>query len=92
MRRPPAVSGSGTSSVTVSGMTSDGTVTISVPAGAAIDEATNSNTASGTSTVTYDITPPTVTINQASGQEDPTNDLPIRFDVVFSEPVSGFTR
>jgi subtilisin-like proprotein convertase family protein len=86
------VSGSDTSYVvTVSGMTSDGTVTMSVPAGAAIDEATNPNTASGTSTVTYDATPPTVTINQASGQEDPTNDLPIRFDVVFSEPVSDFT-
>ena len=35
-------------------------------------------------------TPPTVTINQAAGQADPTNARPINFDVVFSEPVTGF--
>ncbi len=40
--------------------------------------------------VTYDATPPTVTINQATGQADPTNASPINFTVVFSEPVSGF--
>ena len=33
---------------------------------------------------------PTVTINQASGQSDPTNSSPINFTVVFSEPVTGF--
>ncbi|MES0156860.1 hypothetical protein NKJ81_25145, partial [Mesorhizobium sp. M0018] len=33
---------------------------------------------------------PTVTINQAAGQSDPTGSSPIRFDVVFSEPVTGF--
>jgi len=33
---------------------------------------------------------PTVTINQQLTQADPTNALPILFDVVFSEPVSGF--
>ncbi|HEX2766115.1 MAG TPA: Ig-like domain-containing protein, partial [Candidatus Limnocylindria bacterium] len=38
-----------------------------------------------------DTTAPTVTINQASGQADPTNASPINFTVVFSEPVSGFT-
>jgi serine protease AprX len=31
-----------------------------------------------------------VTINQASGQVDPTNSSPINFTVVFSEPVSDF--
>ena len=36
------------------------------------------------------VTNPTVTINQASGQGDPTNDTTINFDVEFSEPVSGF--
>jgi hypothetical protein len=35
--------------------------------------------------------PPSVTINQAAAQADPTNDSPILFTVVFSEPVSGFT-
>ena len=34
---------------------------------------------------------PTVTINQAPGQADPTSTLPINFTVVFSEPVVGFT-
>ena len=38
-----------------------------------------------------DQTPPTVTINQASTQNDPTADSSIEFDVVFSEPVTGFT-
>jgi hypothetical protein len=38
-----------------------------------------------------DITAPSVTINQASGQADPTNSSPINFTVVFSESVSGFT-
>ncbi|MCL1059490.1 tandem-95 repeat protein [Shewanella gelidimarina] len=33
---------------------------------------------------------PTVTINQASGQGDPTNNPAIVFDVVFSESVTGF--
>ena len=34
--------------------------------------------------------PPTVTINQGAGQNDPTSASPITFDVVFSEPVTGF--
>jgi len=37
-----------------------------------------------------DATPPSVTINQASGQADPTSSSPINFTVVFSEAVSGF--
>ncbi|WP_374688944.1 ExeM/NucH family extracellular endonuclease [Promineifilum sp.] len=37
-----------------------------------------------------DTTPPTVTINQAAGQADPTSASPINFTVVFSEPVTGF--
>src|SRR5690606_14911491 len=42
---------------------------------------------SGTATLS---TPPSVTINQSSGQADPTNASPIIFDVVFSKPVTGF--
>ncbi len=34
--------------------------------------------------------PPSVTINQAAGQPDPTTSSPVRFTAVFSEPVSGF--
>ncbi|HEX3147588.1 MAG TPA: ELWxxDGT repeat protein [Gemmataceae bacterium] len=39
---------------------------------------------------TMDTTAPTVIINQAGDQFDPTNAAGIRFDVVFSEPVIGF--
>src|SRR5437867_8847929 len=59
----------------------------------AADAAGNLNTAS-TSTdnrVSFDTPPPTVTINQAAGQADPTSASPINFTAVFSEPVSGFT-
>src|SRR5439155_1111216 len=42
-------------------------------------------------TVTLDNTAPSVTIDQASGQSDPTNQSPINFTVVFSESVTGFT-
>lgn len=37
-----------------------------------------------------DTTPPTVTIDQAAVQADPTNDSPVLFTVVFSEPIMGF--
>ena len=37
-----------------------------------------------------DTTAPSVTINQAAGQADPTNASPIHFTAVFSEPVTGF--
>ncbi len=38
-----------------------------------------------------DTTPPTVTINKAADQSDPTSSSPINFTVVFSESVTGFT-
>src|SRR2546426_1090809 len=81
-------------------MTSDGTVIATVPVGSnspstagAQDAAGNGNTASSSTdnTVTYDTTKPTVTINQAGSQSDPTNASPINFTVVFSESVTGFT-
>lgn len=43
------------------------------------------------STQPNDTTPPSATINQASGQVDPTSTSPIHFTVVFSEPVSGLS-
>jgi hypothetical protein len=85
--------GPSTYNVAVSGMTSAGTVIATIAAGVATDAARNPN-ASSTSTdnsVTFNATPPTVTINQAAGQPDPTNASPINFTAVFSEPVSGFT-
>src|SRR5205085_2816613 len=79
-----AVTGSGTTyDVAVSGMTSDGTVIASVPARKAPDAAGNANSASTSTdnTVTYDTTGPTVTVNQAVAQADPTNASPIHFTV-----------
>ena len=78
--------------VAVSGMTADGTVIATLAAGVAHDAAGNANTASTSAdnTVTYDVTAPTVTINQAATQADPTNTSPIHFTVVFSEAVSDF--
>lgn len=87
------VSGSGTTyTVTVSGMTSDGTVIATILAGVAHDAAANPNSASTSTdnTVTYDTTQPTVTINQAAGQADPTEISPIDFTVIFSQAVTGF--
>ena len=37
-----------------------------------------------------DTTAPTVTVEQAGGQADPTSESPISFTATFSEPVSGF--
>jgi len=87
------VTGSGTTyNVEVSGMTGDGTVTASIAAGAA-PNVTGSGNASSTSTdntISYDATRPSVVINQAAGQSDPTSGAPINFAVVFSEPVNDF--
>ncbi|MGA2499687.1 MAG: hypothetical protein ABSH20_18270, partial [Tepidisphaeraceae bacterium] len=89
-----AVTGAGTTyDVQVTGMSQTGTVILTVPAGVATDDVGNTNNASTSTdnTVTYDITPPAVTINQAATQADPTNAANIRFTVVFSEPVTVFT-
>ena len=66
--------------VAVSGMTTSGTVVATIPAGVATDAEGNANTASTTidNTVTFVRTrPPTVSINQAVGQADPTTTSPI---------------
>ncbi|HEY3378248.1 MAG TPA: ice-binding family protein [Armatimonadota bacterium] len=88
------VTGTGTTTydVAVTGMTDSGTVIATLAAGVAHDVAGNANTAATTTdnTVTYDVTPPTVTINQAVGQLDSTMTTPIHFTVVFSEPVTVF--
>ena len=89
------VTGSGTTyNVAVTGMTTAGTVIATIGAGVATDAAGNGNTASTSTdnTVTWnaDTTPPTVTINQAGGQADPTGTSPINFSVVFSEATTNF--
>lgn len=69
----------------------NGTLIPSIAANRVTDLAGNNNTAS-TSTdniVTLnDVTAPTVTINQATGQLDPTSVLPISFTIVFSEIIN----
>lgn len=74
--------------VAVSGMTGTGTVMVAVDAGVAQDAAGNLNEASAPVTMIYDLGP-TVTINRAGGQANPTNSSPIHFTAVFSEPVTG---
>jgi hypothetical protein len=80
-----------TYNVAVSGMTGDGTVIASLPAGAATDGANlSAASTSADNSVLYDATSPDVTINQAVGQSDSANASPINFTVVFTEPVTGF--
>jgi hypothetical protein len=91
------VSGSGaTYTVSVTGMTTAGDVVASIPAGAAMDSANQASTASTSVDNTVAWAPPadpapTLMINQAAAQSDPTATGPIQFTVVFSESVTGFT-
>jgi hypothetical protein len=68
-----------------------GAVTVTVPAGSAQDAATNMNTVSNVFSITYDTAAPTVTINQAGSQADPTSLSPVNFTVIFNEPISVAT-
>jgi extracellular elastinolytic metalloproteinase len=79
--------------ITVTGMTGQGNVVVSLPAGAAQDQFGSSSKASTSTdnTVVFDKAGATVTINQAAGQIDPAAVGPVLFDVVFNEPVTGFT-
>ena len=87
------VNGSGADyEVDVSGMLGSGVVVASVAAGAAQDSGGHASRAS-TSTdnsVSYVDAVPTVTIDQAPSQADPTSASPILFAVHFSEAVAGF--
>jgi hypothetical protein len=70
--------------------TADGNVTVDVPGASATDLAGNDNTASNQLSWNYDGTAPTVTINQKTGQADPTNNPVVKYTVQFSEAVTGF--
>jgi hypothetical protein len=75
-------------------MTTAGNVVVSVPANSATGAGGLNTASTSTDNVVAwitDTTPPSVTINQAAGQADPTSTSPILFDVVFSEVVTGFT-
>ncbi len=68
----------------------NGTLIPSIGAARVKDLAGNENSASSSTDNTvsfYDNVRPTVTINQASGQSDPTSAFPIEFTVNFSEPI-----
>ena len=85
------VTGSGTTyNVAVTGMTTSGTVIATIAAGVATaTSGGNANLASTSTdnTVTWGLA---VTINQATGQADPTGTSPINFTVVFSQSVNNF--
>jgi hypothetical protein len=75
--------------VAVTGMTTSGTIVASIPA-----NVVNGGNVASTSTdaaVTFNRPVPTVTINQAAGQADPTSVPTITFTAVFSQAVAGFT-
>src|SRR5688500_968653 len=89
-----AITGSGEQyTVSVSGMTTSGTVVATIPASAAVDADDNPTGASTSTdnTVTFTTPPPTVTINSPVRQPDPATGGPIAFVVTFSKPVTGFT-
>lgn len=88
-----SISGSGADYlVSVSGMTGSGIVSINIPADSVlgISGAGNALSAPKDNKVTYDLISPTVVINQANTQPDPTFQVPIQFTAVFSEAVTGF--
>jgi len=80
--------------VIVTGMSTNGTVVVNVPAGVATNTYGKSNKTSinTANIVSCDFTAPTVTINLADGQLDPTYSLPIKFKIIFSEEISCFSK
>jgi hypothetical protein len=89
----PTTSDNITWTIPITGMSSDGTVIVSLGAGVVVDAAGFGNTASTFTdqTVTFDTTGPTVTLNQAGAQADPTNGATINFTAVFNEPINPAT-
>jgi hypothetical protein len=88
-----AVVGSGSAyTVTVSGMSTGGSLVVTVPPGVAQNGGAEVNQVSTSTdnTVTIDRTRPTVSIDQAVAQSDPTSSSPINFTATFSEAVVGF--
>jgi hypothetical protein len=71
--------------------TGEGLVTADIAADVAQDGSGNLNSAAPQFSRTFDSLAPSVTINQAAGQLDPTSASPINFTVTFSEPVTGFS-
>lgn len=91
----PTITARGGGVYDVSVLTGGGTATVSlsVPGGVTADASGNLNLASTSvdNTVTFDTVAPTVSVEQAAAQADPTTMPSVAFDVTFSEPVTGFT-
>lgn len=79
--------------IAISGMSASGTVTVSIPASAASDAAGNGNDPIAGLVINYvhDTTAPTVTVEQATGQSDPTGSAPILFTATFNEAIDTTT-
>ncbi len=77
----------------VNNLTDGETVTINIPAGVCTDLFGNNNleATSLDRSVTYDNTPPTLTINQSSTQTDPAKTDSIKYTVIFSEKIREAT-
>ena len=88
-----SVTGSGTTYTVTVPVTTSGTVTASLGSGVAHDafSTPNAPSTSADNTVTFDNVRPSVTVNQAAAQADPTSTSPVSFTVVFSESVADFT-
>ena len=67
----------------------DGLITADIAADVAQDASSNGNSPASQFSRTFDTLAPTVTLNQAAGQADPTS-TSISFTVTFDEPVNGF--
>ncbi len=74
-------------------LTDGDTITVDIPAGVCTDLAGNENTSSSSTdnSVTYEISSPTVTVNQADDQADPTNVNEVKFTIIFSELINEET-
>lgn len=84
--------GPGVYTIEVSGMTSDGSVIVSIPENELTDAAGNMNTASVNTDnqVIFDKTPPSVIISSSQNGQTNLNNIPITIE--FSEFVIGFSK
>jgi hypothetical protein len=79
-----------TFTVTVGGFAKDGTVTVSLPAGAGQDAAGNPTPAIAPQSFAVDTTPPVGTVVLPPNVPTPQPNRPVSVAVQFSEPVTGF--
>ncbi|KQV67864.1 hypothetical protein ASC64_11735 [Nocardioides sp. Root122] len=83
------MSGSGATRTVLVAPAGEGPVSVAVPAGVAVDEAGNTNTAGPAVTRTYDVTGPTPQVRTSTSS--PTNAASFPVTVTWPEEVTGFT-